>query len=117
MILSVFQTNKPQVFIAEIGDIIGSTIQSGDTLLFVDEIQALPESISALRCFYEDIPDLAVIAAGFLLEFDPADYTLPMPWGRGPCLHMGLLFFLVFLDTEAPYCSGTLHSLSAENAL
>ncbi len=39
------------------------------TLLFLDEIQACPNAISALRFFYEDYPELHVIAAGSLLEF------------------------------------------------
>ena len=44
-------------------------IVPGKTLLFFDEIQACPEAISALRFFYEDYPELHVIAAGSLLEF------------------------------------------------
>ena len=39
------------------------------TLLFFDEIQACPNAISALRFFYEDYPELHLIAAGSLLEF------------------------------------------------
>ena len=41
----------------------------GKTLLFFDEIQSCPRAITALRFFYEDYPDLHVIAAGSLLEF------------------------------------------------
>ena len=44
-------------------------IVPGKTLLFFDEIQACPHAISALRFFYEDYPELHVIAAGSLLEF------------------------------------------------
>ena len=39
------------------------------TLLFLDEIQECIPAISALRYFYEDMPDLHVIAAGSLFEF------------------------------------------------
>jgi predicted AAA+ superfamily ATPase len=39
-----------------------------DTLLFIDEIQAVPEAINQLRYFYEELPWLHVIAAGSLLE-------------------------------------------------
>ena len=45
------------------------------TLLFLDEIEACPDAISALRFFYEDYPELHVIAAGSLLMF--ALETLP----------------------------------------
>ena len=34
------------------------------TLLFLDEIQNSPEAIFLLRYFYEELPDLYVIAAG-----------------------------------------------------
>jgi len=39
-----------------------------DTLLFIDEIQEVPEAINILRYFYEEIPALHVVAAGSLLE-------------------------------------------------
>ena len=39
------------------------------TLLFFDEIQSCPNAIISLRYFYEDYPELHVIAAGSLLEF------------------------------------------------
>ena len=42
---------------------------AGRTLLFLDEIQSCPAAISALRYFYEDYPELHVIASGSLLEF------------------------------------------------
>ena len=41
----------------------------GETLLFIDEIQACKEAIMSLRYFKEDYPELHVIAAGSLLEF------------------------------------------------
>ena len=41
----------------------------GKTLVFFDEIQSCPKAISSLRFFYEDYPELHVIAAGSLLEF------------------------------------------------
>lgn len=39
-----------------------------DTLLFIDEIQEVPEAIHSLRFFYELYPGLSVIAAGSMLE-------------------------------------------------
>ncbi|MCO6490143.1 MAG: ATP-binding protein [Phaeodactylibacter sp.] len=41
----------------------------GTVLLFIDEIQESPRAIQMLRYFYEERPDLYVIAAGSLLEF------------------------------------------------
>lgn len=48
-------------------------IIAGETLLFIDEIQASIPAISSLRYFYEQFPDLHVIAAGSLLEFALAE--------------------------------------------
>jgi len=48
-------------------------ITPGETLLFLDEIQACPRAIMALRFFKEDMPDLHVVAAGSLLEFALAE--------------------------------------------
>ena len=39
------------------------------TLLFFDEVQTCPNAIRSLRYFYEDYPELHIIAAGSLLEF------------------------------------------------
>lgn len=47
----------------------GKKMTKGQTLLFIDEIQESPRAIQQLRYFYEDFPDLHVIAAGSLLEF------------------------------------------------
>lgn len=44
-------------------------IVPGKTLLFFDEIQSCPAAISSLRFFYEQYPELHLIAAGSLLEF------------------------------------------------
>jgi uncharacterized protein len=43
--------------------------QKEKTLLFIDEIQEVPEALNLLRYFYEDTPEIFVIAAGSLLEF------------------------------------------------
>jgi len=47
----------------------GITPDNKPTLLFIDEIQESPKAIQQLRYFYEDRPELFVIAAGSLLEF------------------------------------------------
>lgn len=50
-------------------------------LLFLDEIQQFPKAIGLLRYFYEELPDVHVVAAGSLLEFALADVP-SMPVGR-----------------------------------
>ena len=44
-------------------------IEPQKTLLFFDEIQSCPKAIASMRYFYEDFPDLHMVAAGSLLEF------------------------------------------------
>lgn len=53
----------------ELSAFYGKPIRENETLLFFDEIQACPRAISSLRFFYENKPELHVIAAGSLLEF------------------------------------------------
>jgi len=55
--------------------------QIQDTLIFIDEIQEVPEAIASLRYFYEDYPQLYVIAAGSLLE-TVFDNRISFPVGR-----------------------------------
>jgi predicted AAA+ superfamily ATPase len=42
--------------------------QGKSVLLFIDEIQYSPSAVARLRYFFEDVPDIFVIAAGSLLE-------------------------------------------------
>ena len=59
----------PQRICSDLSLIYGKPIVAGRTLLFLDEIQACIPAISSLRYFYEEYPELHVIAAGSLLEF------------------------------------------------
>jgi predicted AAA+ superfamily ATPase len=74
----------------------------GDTLLFIDEIQEVPECISLLRYFYEDIPELDVIAAGSLLEFAIGDVP-SFPVGRVEQIEISPLDFYEFLEALEEY--------------
>jgi len=55
--------------IKELSFQLQTPIVPNKTLLFLDEIQESIPAISALRYFYEDMPELHVIAAGSLFEF------------------------------------------------
>jgi hypothetical protein len=67
-----------------------------DTLLFIDEIQESPYAIQLLRYFYEDFPELCVIAAGSLLEF-AFENVRSMPVGRIEYLYVFPLSFREYL--------------------
>lgn len=75
--------------------LVKAPIIPGETLLFLDEIQQSPRAILALRYFYEEMPDLHVIAAGSLLEFAIAKVGVPV--GRISMLYMYPLSFLEYL--------------------
>lgn len=67
-------------------------------VLFLDEIQATPNALPALRYLYEERPDLPVVAAGSLLEFALSSHDFSMPVGRISYLHLGPMSFAEFLD-------------------
>ncbi|GHT05994.1 ATPase [Bacteroidia bacterium] len=60
---------SPQQICEELSLMFDVRIIPGRTLLFLDEIQSCIPAISSLRYFYEDFPEMHVIAAGSLLEF------------------------------------------------
>jgi len=68
----------------------------GDILLFIDEIQESPEAIRLLRYFYEEAPEIFVIAAGSLLDFSLGEVR-SFPVGRVSYYFLHPLTFPEFL--------------------
>ena len=68
------------------------------TLLFLDEIQNSPHAVQLLRYFAEERADLAVVAAGSLLETAQERYRISFPVGRVEFLYVYPLSF-------AEYCA------------
>lgn len=84
---SVFDRNlDPDRILAELELLLNKSIRPGNDLLFFDEVQSCPRAVMALRYFYEDMPQLHVIAAGSLLEF--AMKEIPFPVGRVQTIDM-----------------------------
>jgi len=73
-----------------------SISSAGETLLFLDEIQESPAAIQILRYFYEEFPDLNVIAAGSLLEF-AMKKVKSFPVGRVEFMYLHPLNFIEYL--------------------
>ena len=67
------------------------------TLIFVDEIQNSPNAVASLRYFYEERPELFVIAAGSLLE-SLIDKTISFPVGRVEFLAVRPCSFMEYLN-------------------
>lgn len=75
---------------------LGKVKNEGKTLIFIDEIQNSPKTIALLRYFYEQRPDLYVIAAGSLLE-NLIDVKVSFPVGRVQYLALRPCSFYEFL--------------------
>lgn len=70
--------------------------KKGDTLLFIDEIQNSPQAVARLRFFYEQLPEIYVVAAGSLLE-SLIDRHISFPVGRVEYMAVRPLTFIEFL--------------------
>lgn len=96
--MSLFEnSDNPREILDEIYLHLKKYKKEGSTLLFIDEIQNSPKAISLLRYFYEDIPQLYIIAAGSLLE-SLIDLHLSFPVGRVEYLAMRPCSFLEYLN-------------------
>jgi len=101
-------------------------IKKQGSLLFLDEIQSVPIAIQTLRYFYEDCPELPVIAAGSLLEFALSKHSYSMPVGRIEYLFLGTVTFKEtlsalgekdLLDLMTGYCLPDIFPLAAHERL
>ena len=89
----------PDRIIRELSLALKIEIIPGETLLFFDEIQLVPQAIIALRYFYEEKPGLHVIAAGSLLEF--AIDKVGVPVGRVQFFHLYPMNWVEFLKATS----------------
>jgi len=108
--LENLQTRKIFKDLDNIKDIVNSIFLKADipldgqpTLLFLDEIQESPEAIKQLRYFYEEYPELHLIAAGSLLEFSLSEVgSFPVGRVEQMILHpFDFEEFLIALNNEA----------------
>ena len=99
---AVFKTLDLKKIVLELEGLLGRPVLGERPLLFLDEIQAAPNALAALRYFYEEMPTLPVIAAGSLLEFTLAKHSFSMPVGRVEYHHLPPVRFSEFLDTLEP---------------
>jgi predicted AAA+ superfamily ATPase len=81
-----------------LGLALNLNIVSGKNLLFIDEIQACPHALGSLRYFYEEMPDLHLIVAGSLLDFEFRNQ--PFPVGRVEIMNLFPMTFYEFLKAR-----------------
>ncbi len=94
---SIFKTLDINLIVKELEGLVGRRIIGADSILFLDEIQATPHALQALRYFYEELPELPVVAAGSLLEFVLSNHSFSMPVGRIDYIHLGPMTFEEYL--------------------
>ena len=97
-VTGIFKTKDPVVILRALELLAGHKIDPPRSLLFLDEIQAMPQVLANLRWFAEELPQLPVIAAGSLLDFVLADHAFSMPVGRIAYLHLEPMNFEEFLQ-------------------
>ena len=85
----------PKQLIDKLSFVSGNTINTETDILILDEIQAIPRAITALRYFYENMSRLAVAAAGSNLGVAHSDE--PFPIGKVESVHMYPMNFEEFL--------------------
>ncbi|UCH96674.1 MAG: ATP-binding protein [Candidatus Aminicenantes bacterium] len=96
---SMFQRLMP---ISELVQLIqlrtGKKIIPGSTLLFIDEIQNSQIAMTQMRYFYEELPQLHVMAAGSLLEVKIKKEGFSFPVARVEYCYMYPVTFYEFLE-------------------
>jgi len=93
---SLFEGNlDPKVIVAHLELLLNRRIDTNNSLVFFDEIQACPKALVALRYFYEEMPELHIIAAGSLLEFELSEISFPV--GRVQFINMYPCTFYEYL--------------------
>jgi predicted AAA+ superfamily ATPase len=114
--INIFENDlNPDRIINDLELAVGQRIISGETLLFFDEIQECPKAIMALRYFFEEKPELHIIAAGSLLEFALGEISFPV--GRVQFAEIFPLNFIEFQmalgnEKAVEYLTGTPEELS-----
>lgn len=111
---SLFDTSKTTTdLLTDIYIYSNKARKKGKTLLFMDEIQNSPKAVARLRYFYEELPELYVIAAGSLLE-SLIDVHISFPVGRVEYLAIRPFSFNEFLlamgetELEKAICKRTI---------
>ncbi len=92
-----FKPGASKKILDELGLHLGREILPEASLLFLDEIQAADNVLPNLRWFFEELPQLPVVAAGSLLDFMLADHKMSVPVGRISYLYLEPMSFSEYL--------------------
>ena len=112
----IFKKLDTELILREL-EALSDKIHTANSILFLDEIQATPYALQALRYLYEDHPELAVVAAGSLLEFTLSDHNFSMPVGRIEYYHLHPFSFKEYLGAISPRLLAEQNNLSIHTPL
>lgn len=114
---AIFAQNlSPKRIVQELSAIFMTNIVPGQTLLFFDEIQECVGAITSLRYFWEEMPELHVIAAGSLLEFTLKDIS-SFGVGRIRSMYMFPMTFTEFLQASNSFIANAVAEANESNPL
>ncbi len=115
---SLFSQPDPKRLLEELTLLKGHAVKPGESLLFLDAVQACPPALAMLPYFHELMPDLHVIAAGSLMDFALRELPHSMPVGRIEFLHLHPMSFEEFLEAvEGVALADYLGKISLEQPL
>lgn len=99
-VAKIFQQNlDPKRIIDELSFYLQRSIDKENDLVIFDEIQACPSALTSLKYFCEEMPELAICAAGSLLGIHLNEGSYPV--GKLDMLTMHPMSFMEFLDALA----------------
>lgn len=95
---SIFKNGnlEPERILSELEFVADAKITPARDLLILDEIQACPRALTALKFFCEDIPESFICAAGSLVGVTMSDE--PFPVGKLEYLDLNPMSFMEFLE-------------------
>jgi len=78
-LIKIFENDlEPKRIVQELCFYLDTSIDTGNDLLIFDEIQNCPRALTSLKYFQEELPDLALCAAGSLLGIHLSDESFPV---------------------------------------
>jgi len=96
---AIFESRDSKDILKQLSRIFDVPVEAEKTLLFIDEIQDCPTAFLALRYFFEQTPEIPVVAAGSLFDFmlHEQDSELRVPVGRIEYKFLHPLSFIEYL--------------------
>lgn len=98
-LLNIFERDlKPRRILNDLSFYVDSSINAETDVVIFDEIQECPRALTSLKYFQEEMPELAICAAGSLLGINLSNSSYPV--GKTEYINMFPMCFEEFLDAS-----------------